>query len=57
MARTEQALEVKADIIATGCPFCHIMMSDGVKAKQKEGQVKVYDVAELLAENNGKESK
>ncbi len=57
VARTEQALEVKADIIATGCPFCHIMMSDGVKAKQKEGQVKVYDVAELLAENNGKESK
>lgn len=46
--RTEQALEVKPDVIATACPFCHTMITDGVKTKEKETQVKVYDIAELL---------
>ena len=46
--RTEQALQVNPDIIATACPFCNTMMSDGVKTKEKEKQVKVYDIAELL---------
>lgn len=48
--RTEEALEVKADIIATGCPFCMTMMTDGVKSKDKESQVMVKDLAELIAE-------
>ena len=47
--RTEDALETKADIIATGCPFCNTMMTDGVKNFEKEGEVKVMDVAELIA--------
>ena len=47
--RTEQALETKPDIIAAGCPFCNTMMTDGVKNKS-EGQVKVKDVAEMIAE-------
>lgn len=47
--RTEQALETKPDIIAAGCPFCNTMMSDGVKNKEKEGQIKVMDIAELIA--------
>jgi len=34
--RTEQALEVRPDIIATACPFCNTMMTDGVKTKEKE---------------------
>jgi hypothetical protein len=46
--RTEQALEVNPDIIATACPFCHTMITDGVKTKEKEAEVKVYDIAELL---------
>ena len=46
--RTEQALEVNPDIIATACPFCHTMITDGGKTKEKETQVKVYDIAELL---------
>ena len=50
--RTEQALEVCPDIIATACPFCNTMMTDGVKTKEKETQIKVYDVAELLMMNN-----
>ena len=47
--RTEDALETKADIIATGCPFCNTMMTDGIKHFEKESEVKVMDVAELIA--------
>ncbi|QDO94821.1 (Fe-S)-binding protein [Formosa sediminum] len=47
--RTEQAIEVKPDIIAAGCPFCNTMMTDGVKAKDKEAEVDVMDIAELIA--------
>lgn len=47
--RTEDALETQAEIIATGCPFCNTMMTDGVKNFEKEGDVKVMDVAELIA--------
>lgn len=48
--RTEQALEVKPNIIATGCPYCMTMMTDGVKSKEREGDVLVKDLAELIAE-------
>ncbi|HNW00288.1 MAG TPA: (Fe-S)-binding protein [Chitinophagales bacterium] len=51
--RTEQALEVQPDIIASACPFCNTMMTDGVKMKEKEADVKVYDVAELIAMAGG----
>lgn len=47
--RTEDALETQAQIIATGCPFCNTMMTDGVKNFEKEGEIKVLDVAELIA--------
>jgi Fe-S oxidoreductase len=49
--RTEEALDTGAGIIATACPFCMTMMSDGVKNKEKEEQVKVFDLAELIAKN------
>ncbi len=49
--RTEDAIETAAEIIATGCPFCNTMMTDGVKAKEKEGKIEVLDVAELLAKS------
>ena len=47
--RTEQAIETKPEIIAAGCPFCNTMMTDGVKNKEKEGDIEVMDVAELIA--------
>ena len=47
--RTEDALEIKPDIIATGCPFCNTMMTDGIKNKEKESEIKVLDIAELIA--------
>lgn len=49
MERTDDALEIKPDIIAAGCPFCNTMLTDGVKFNHKEGEVQVLDVAELIA--------
>lgn len=51
--RTEEALDTKAGVIATACPFCMTMMSDGVKDKNKEEEVKVFDLAELIARYEG----
>ena len=47
--RTEEALELDPNVIATGCPFCNTMITDGVKLKNKSNQVKVLDLAELVA--------
>ncbi|WP_340063235.1 (Fe-S)-binding protein [Ascidiimonas aurantiaca] len=47
--RTEQALETKPQIIAAGCPFCNTMLTDGIKNKEKEAEIQVMDVAELIA--------
>lgn len=49
--RTEEALGTGADIIAVNCPFCMTMMSDGVKAKEKQESVMVYDISELILQN------
>ena len=49
VARTEEALSLKPNIIATACPFCMTMMTDGVKHFDKEMEVKVQDVAELIS--------
>ena len=51
MERTEEALETGAEIIAVNCPFCLTMMSDGIKAKEKQESVMVYDLAELILNN------
>ncbi|MEG0983724.1 (Fe-S)-binding protein [Algoriella sp.] len=48
--RTEEALEKEPQIIATGCPFCNTMMTDGVKHFEKESTVVVKDLAELIME-------
>ena len=47
--RTKDALETNPNIIATGCPYCNTMMTDGIKANEKEDSVTVLDVAELIA--------
>jgi heterodisulfide reductase subunit D len=49
ITRTEEALEVQPDIIAAGCPFCNTMLTDGIKNKEKEADVQVMDIAELIA--------
>lgn len=47
--RTEEALSTGAKIIAVACPFCMTMMNDGVKSKNRETDVEVRDIAELIA--------
>ncbi|MBZ9779291.1 (Fe-S)-binding protein [Psychroflexus sp. CAK8W] len=47
--RTEQAVDVKPDVIAAGCPFCNTMMTDGVKNKEKQDDIAVLDVVEMIA--------
>ncbi|MEM6963889.1 MAG: (Fe-S)-binding protein [Bacteroidota bacterium] len=49
--RTEEALETGAEIVAVNCPFCLTMLSDGMKAKEKQDKVMVYDLAELIVNN------
>lgn len=47
--RTEEVMETESEIVATGCPFCNTMMTDGVKSKEQEGDLQVMDVAEMIA--------
>ncbi|MCZ8239330.1 MAG: (Fe-S)-binding protein [Leptospiraceae bacterium] len=49
--RTKQLVDTGATTIATACPFCITMITDGVKAEEKTDMVKVKDIAELVAEN------
>jgi len=49
IVRTEEALKTNANIIATSCPFCNTMMTDGVK-NIDEGKADIMDLAELIAE-------
>lgn len=51
--RAEEALATGAKTIAVACPFCMTMMSDGVKNKEREADVQVKDLAELIAEAKG----
>jgi len=50
--RSEEALATDPNVIAVACPFCMTMMTDGVKDKNKEQEVKVLDIAELVAKTN-----
>ena len=47
--RSKEAIETGASIIAAACPFCNTMLTDGVKNEQKENEVQVLDIAELIA--------
>jgi heterodisulfide reductase subunit D len=47
--RSNEAIETGANIIAAACPFCNTMLTDGVKNKEKENEVAVLDIAELVA--------
>jgi Fe-S oxidoreductase len=47
--RSNEALATGANIIAAACPFCNTMLTDGVKNKEKEDEVQVLDIAEIVA--------
>ena len=47
--RANEAIGTGSQIVAAACPFCNTMLTDGVKGAEKEGDVQVLDVAELIA--------
>lgn len=49
--RIEDALQTGATTVSSGCPFCLTMLSDGIKNKEKENEVTVKDIAEIIEEN------
>jgi heterodisulfide reductase subunit D len=49
--RSAEAIGTGAGIIASACPFCNTMLTDGVKLEEKEDQVHVMDIAELVAQS------
>ncbi len=49
--RTEDALETGAEVIASACPFCMTMLTDGLKYKNKEHEIRNLDIAELIAQS------
>ena len=50
VVRTQEALEVKPDVIAAGCPFCNTMLTDGVKGADSPTKPQVLDIAEMIAQ-------
>lgn len=50
--RTEQILETGSSIVAANCPYCIMMLTDGLKNKNKEEEVSIYDISELVIQSN-----
>ncbi len=48
--RAEQVVKTKADLVATACPFCLIMLVDGLKTKGMEETIGSKDIAEIIAD-------
>jgi Fe-S oxidoreductase len=48
--RTDEAIAVGTDVLGVGCPFCHIMLDDGVKERNADDRMKVRDLAQILEE-------
>ena len=51
MERTEEALGTGADVVSTACPYCMIMLDDAVRAYDKEDEVRVLDLSQLVEES------
>jgi Fe-S oxidoreductase len=51
--RIDEALALKPNIVASSCPFCMTMLSDGVKNFNQEKEVSVLDIAEITVKANG----
>lgn len=49
--RTKDVLETNSNVVAAACPFCNTMLTDGIKHAEQEAQIKVLDVAEMIAPN------
>jgi Fe-S oxidoreductase len=52
--RAEEIIASGAAKVAANCPFCITMLSDGMKAKERESDILVYDISELIVQNAAK---
>jgi Fe-S oxidoreductase len=48
--RADEAIETKSDFVASACPFCNTMMTDGIKNRPEEVKTEVLDIAEIIAQ-------
>ena len=53
LERTDEALSTGADVISTACPYCFIMIDDAVKDRQREDEVRVLDLSQVVEESFG----
>ncbi|MDP2335477.1 MAG: (Fe-S)-binding protein [Bacteroidota bacterium] len=51
--RTDDIIESEAEIVATACPFCMTMLTDGIKFRDRQTEIRNLDLAELILENLG----
>jgi len=51
MERTDEALGTGADVVSTACPYCMIMLDDAVRAHDKQDDVRVLDLSQLVEES------
>lgn len=51
--RVEEVLSTGQNTVVANCPFCITMLQDGLKEKEKQDEVMVLDLAELIVQNNG----
>ncbi|MFZ4473844.1 MAG: (Fe-S)-binding protein [Saprospiraceae bacterium] len=51
LERVEEALSVEPGVIVANCPFCITMLQDGLKAKEKNELIPVYDLSEMILSN------
>jgi Fe-S oxidoreductase len=49
MERADEAIETKSDFVASACPFCNTMLTDGIKNRNEEVNTEVLDIAEMIA--------
>jgi Fe-S oxidoreductase len=48
--RVDEALAVGTDVVGVGCPFCHVMLGDGIAERGADADIKVRDLAQILEE-------
>jgi Fe-S oxidoreductase len=49
--RTNEIIEAQVDAVAVACPFCNIMLTDGMKTANVDDKIQVLDIAELVAQS------
>jgi len=51
--RIDEVISINATVVAAACPFCMTMLTDGIKHRDKEEEIKVLDIAEITVRANG----